>query len=68
MSSEAKMITLTTSDNETFEVEEAVASESQTIKHMIEDDYEKITIPLPKITSKILAKGVLQEACQCQQE
>ncbi|KAL8148640.1 SKP1-like protein 1A [Apium graveolens] len=56
MSSESKMIVLRSSDNETFEVEEAVALESQTIKHMIEDDCANTTIPIPNVTSNILAK------------
>ncbi|KAG8364420.1 hypothetical protein BUALT_Bualt19G0126900 [Buddleja alternifolia] len=60
MSSEAaqKMIVLKSSDGETFEVEEAVAVESQTIKHMIEDECANTTIPLPNVTSQILAKVI----------
>ncbi|KAL8109749.1 SKP1-like protein 20 [Apium graveolens] len=58
MASESKMIMLKSSDNETFEVEEAVAVESQTIKHMIEDDCADTTIPLPNVSSKILAKVI----------
>lgn len=58
MSSESKMIMLRSSDNETFEVEEAVAVESQTIKHMIEDDCANTTIPLPNVTGSILAKVI----------
>nr|XP_016493547.1 PREDICTED: SKP1-like protein 1A [Nicotiana tabacum] len=53
-----KMIVLKSSDGETFEVEESVAVESQTIKHMIEDDCADTSIPLPNVTSKILAKVI----------
>ncbi|KAL8160510.1 hypothetical protein V2J09_002047 [Rumex salicifolius] len=53
-----KKITLKSSDGETFEVEESVAVESQTIKHMIEDDCADNVIPLPNVTSKILAKVI----------
>ncbi|XP_019071569.1 SKP1-like protein 1B [Solanum lycopersicum] len=49
------MIVLRSSDGETFEVDKAVALESQTIKHMIEDNCADTSIPLPNITSKILA-------------
>ncbi|KAG6500193.1 hypothetical protein ZIOFF_040035 [Zingiber officinale] len=47
----ARMITLRSSDNEVFEVEEAVAMESQTIKHMIEDECVDNDIPLPNVSS-----------------
>ncbi|KAG5547660.1 hypothetical protein RHGRI_013379 [Rhododendron griersonianum] len=53
-----KKFVLKSSDGETFEVEETVALESQTIKHMIEDDCADNTIPLANITSKILAKVI----------
>ena len=53
-----KMITLRSSDSEEFEVEEAVAMESQTIRHMIEDDCADNGIPLPNVNSKILAKVI----------
>jgi len=56
--STSKTIVLKSSDGETFEVEESVAVESQTIKHMIEDDCADTSIPLPNVTSKILAKVI----------
>uniref|UniRef100_A0A5B6YQS3 SKP1-like protein n=1 Tax=Davidia involucrata TaxID=16924 RepID=A0A5B6YQS3_DAVIN len=56
--SSSKKITLKSSDGESFEVDEAVALESQTIKHMVEDDCVDSVIPLPNVTSKILAKVI----------
>ncbi|KAF5181057.1 Skp1-like protein [Thalictrum thalictroides] len=53
-----KMITLKSSDNQEFEVEEVVACESETIKNMIEDDCYKEGIPLPNVTGNILAKVI----------
>ncbi|XP_024625295.1 SKP1-like protein 1B isoform X2 [Medicago truncatula] len=58
MSSTTKKMTLKSSDNETFEVPEAVALESQTIKHMIEDDCTDNGIPVPNVTGQILAKVI----------
>ncbi|XP_022769226.1 SKP1-like protein 1A isoform X2 [Durio zibethinus] len=58
MSSTGRKITLKSSDGDNFEVDEAVALESQTIKHMIEDDCADNGIPLPNVTSKILSKVI----------
>ncbi|VYS69012.1 unnamed protein product [Arabidopsis thaliana] len=56
--STVRKITLKSSDGENFEIDEAVALESQTIKHMIEDDCTDNGIPLPNVTSKILSKVI----------
>ncbi|VFQ92207.1 unnamed protein product [Cuscuta campestris] len=56
--STTKKINLKSSDGEAFEVDELVALESQTIKHMIEDDCADSVIPLPNVNSKILAKVI----------
>ncbi|GAB2291936.1 SCF ubiquitin ligase complex protein SKP1b [Dionaea muscipula] len=58
MSTTAKKVTLKSLDGETFEVDEVVALESQTIKHMIEDDCADSAIPLPNVTGKILSKVI----------
>jgi hypothetical protein len=52
-----KKRTLRSSDGEEFEVEEVLAMESQTIKHMIEDDCDGV-IPLPNVNAKILSKVI----------
>eukprot|EP00252_Welwitschia_mirabilis_P015129 TRINITY_DN33303_c0_g1_i1.p1 TRINITY_DN33303_c0_g1~~TRINITY_DN33303_c0_g1_i1.p1 ORF type:complete len:158 (-),score=25.98 TRINITY_DN33303_c0_g1_i1:294-767(-) len=51
-------VKLKSSDDELFEVDEAVAFESQTIKNMIEDTGTEAAIPLPNVSSKILAKVI----------
>ncbi|KAL5995667.1 SCF ubiquitin ligase complex protein SKP1b [Asimina triloba] len=53
-----KNVTLKSSDGEVFEISEAVALQSQTIKHMIEDDCADSGIPLPNVTGKILSKVI----------
>ncbi|XP_021809126.1 SKP1-like protein 11 [Prunus avium] len=55
---EMKKITLKSDDGEIFEVEEAVAMQSQTIRHMVEDDCADGAIPLQNVTSNILAKVI----------
>ncbi|CAN6211933.1 unnamed protein product [Urochloa humidicola] len=49
------MVTLISSDNEKFEVAEAAATLSQTIRHMIEDGCTDGGVPLPNVTGRILA-------------
>jgi S-phase kinase-associated protein 1 len=54
---EKKKILLKSSDNETFEVEQAIAMQSQKIKHMIDDNSaDETIIPIPNVTGKIMAK------------
>ncbi|KAL9264038.1 SKP1-like protein, partial [Drosera capensis] len=55
---EKKVVTLKSSDGEEFDVDIAVALESQTIKHSIEDDETGTAIPLPNVTGSILAKVI----------
>ncbi|KAI3885675.1 hypothetical protein MKX03_032051 [Papaver bracteatum] len=57
-STEKKMIILKSSENEDFEVEESVALLAETIKHMIDDGCADTFIPLPNVSSKILAKVI----------
>ncbi|XP_010502903.1 PREDICTED: SKP1-like protein 15 [Camelina sativa] len=51
----SKKIVLTSSDGESFEVEEVVARKMQTVRQMIEDDCATNEIPLQKVTGMILA-------------
>ncbi|KAI3965165.1 hypothetical protein MKX01_027656 [Papaver californicum] len=56
--STSKIVTLKASDGGHFDVEERVVLQSGTIRHMIEDDCADNGIPLPNVTSKIMAKVV----------
>ena len=47
-----KRVTLMSSEGKKFEVDEAVAFESQTVKNMIEDTGMDAPIPLPNVSSK----------------
>ncbi|KAF9595798.1 hypothetical protein IFM89_004200, partial [Coptis chinensis] len=52
-----KKVTLKSFDGEVFEVEETVIVQSETIKHLIEDDCAYDSIPLPNMTGKDVIKG-----------
>ncbi|KAE8730372.1 SKP1-like protein 1B [Hibiscus syriacus] len=56
MSSTSKKIILKSFDGEIFEVVEAVALPSQTIKNMIEDNCADEEIPVPTVSGKTLSK------------
>ncbi|KAL6213085.1 hypothetical protein ACLB2K_012532 [Fragaria x ananassa] len=73
MSTENKKLpTLKSKDLEVFEIDEAVAIQSQTIKHMVEDGCADNAIPLPNVDGPTLAKvieylkkhGLLDLTCQ----
>lgn len=49
---------LRSSDEQMFEVDEEVAYESLTVKNMIEDTGTEAPIPLPNVSSKVLAKVI----------
>ncbi len=56
--SNSRKITLKSSDDEAFEVDEVVALESQMIKQKIGDGEANNIIPLPNVTSEILSKVI----------
>ena len=51
-------VRLQSSDGEKFEVDKAVAFESETIKRMIQDIGEHSVLPLPEVRGNILAKVI----------
>jgi S-phase kinase-associated protein 1 len=51
-------VKLTSSDNQMFEVDEEVATQSHTIKNMIEDTGTEEMVPLPNVPGKILSKVI----------
>ncbi|KAF8093912.1 hypothetical protein N665_0374s0004 [Sinapis alba] len=53
-----KIITLKSCDDKIFEVEEAVAVQSQMIAHMVEDDCVDGGIPITNVTGATLAKVI----------
>ncbi|CAE6076840.1 unnamed protein product [Arabidopsis arenosa] len=54
----SKMVMLQSCDGESFQVEEAVAVQSQTIAHMVEDDCVGDGIPVSNVTGAILSKVI----------
>ncbi|CAH8386265.1 unnamed protein product [Eruca vesicaria subsp. sativa] len=56
--STTKKIELTSSDGESFIIDEAVALQAGTLANMIEDDCVAEAIPLPNVTGTILAKVI----------
>ncbi|KAL8539366.1 hypothetical protein ACS0TY_001116 [Phlomoides rotata] len=57
----SQKIVLKCSDNTEFEIDEVIALESQTLKHMIEDVCDS-SIPVPNVTAPIL--GLVIEYCK----
>ncbi|KAI5010134.1 hypothetical protein ZWY2020_012271 [Hordeum vulgare] len=53
-----KKITLKSSDGEEFDVDKTVVMESQTLRHMIEDECADNVISFPNVNSKILSKVI----------
>ncbi|XP_024374220.1 SKP1-like protein 1A isoform X1 [Physcomitrium patens] len=51
-----KRVKLISSDNDEFEVDEAVAFESETLRNMIQDTGTNVPISIPNVSSDILAK------------
>lgn len=53
-----KMVVLQAYDGEEFEVDVVVASQSETIKNMIDDGCVERSVPLPNVEGPVLAKVV----------
>ncbi|KAF6143645.1 hypothetical protein GIB67_004174 [Kingdonia uniflora] len=53
-----RKFTLNSSDGESFQVDEDVAMESQTIKHLIEDDCANNPVPLPNVMNSTMVKVI----------
>ncbi|KAI3991950.1 hypothetical protein MKX01_012895 [Papaver californicum] len=62
MADTKKMVTLKSYDGGEFVVDEAVALQSNTIRHMIEDDCADSGIPLANVTSEIM--GLVIQYCK----
>ncbi|XP_058080065.1 SKP1-like protein 11 [Magnolia sinica] len=58
-SSSTKKVTLRTSDGEVFDVEQStIASQSQIISYMVEENCANDVIPLPTVTARVLFKVI----------
>lgn len=51
-------VKLASSDNQVFEIDEEIATESVTVKNMIEDTGTEESIPLPNVSGRTLAKVI----------
>ena len=51
-----KLLTLKSEDQQVFEIDEAVAIQSQTIKHMVEDGCADNAVPFSNVKGATLAK------------
>eukprot|EP00735_Rhodelphis_limneticus_P003622 TRINITY_DN15111_c0_g1::TRINITY_DN15111_c0_g1_i1::g.24933::m.24933 TRINITY_DN15111_c0_g1::TRINITY_DN15111_c0_g1_i1::g.24933 ORF type:complete len:154 (-),score=31.53,sp/Q9LNT9/ASK4_ARATH/58.39/1e-58,Skp1/PF01466.14/1.2e+03,Skp1/PF01466.14/3.3e-40,Skp1_POZ/PF03931.10/3.1e-22,Skp1_POZ/PF03931.10/5.1e+03,Myb_DNA-binding/PF00249.26/0.084,Myb_DNA-binding/PF00249.26/1.7e+02,Med15_fungi/PF05397.7/5.7,Med15_fungi/PF05397.7/4.2,Med15_fungi/PF05397.7/1.4e+03,BTB/PF00651.26/0.092,HHH_5/PF14520.1/1.1,HHH_5/ len=66
MASSKEHVKLSSSDNEIFEVDRDIALMAHTIKDLLDDTEEDQVIPLPNVSSKILAKVI--EYCRYHNE
>lgn len=57
-SEQKKKIRLKSADNELFDVDEDAALQSETIKNLLQEISGDQIVPLPNVTSKILAKVI----------
>ncbi|KAL2930046.1 SKP1-like protein 4 [Bienertia sinuspersici] len=57
-SSSKRKITLKTSDDQSFEVDEDIATQSQTIKNMFDEISSANLIPLPNLKSNVLSRVI----------
>ena len=49
------MIKMVSSDSQQFEVDQAVAFQSETVKNMVEDTGAEEMVPLPNVSGKIMS-------------
>lgn len=55
---DSEKVTLVSSDNESFEVDQAVAEESETIKNLLADTSDDSMVPLMNVRGSILSKVI----------